>query len=161
MKFRIGNGYDVHRLVPGRPLIIGGVQIPWEKGLEGHSDADVLLHAICDALLGAAAQGDIGRHFPPSDDTWLGADSRRFLVHTSELLRDAGWRVQNMDATIVAERPRMAPYISAMRGVVSQDLGIDISAVSIKATTTEGLGFCGREEGIAAWVSVLISTPEP
>ena len=161
MNFRIGNGYDVHRLVSGRPLIIGGVRIPWEKGLEGHSDADVLLHALCDALLGAAALGDIGHHFPPSEDAWRGADSRRFLTRTAELLRDEGWRVQNMDATIVAERPKMAPYISAMRGVISEDLGIDISAVNIKATTTEGLGFCGREEGIAAWVSVLITNLEP
>lgn len=160
MNFRIGNGYDVHRLVPGRPLIIGGVRIPWEKGLEGHSDADVLLHALCDALLGAAALGDIGHHFPPSEDVWRGADSRRFLARTTELLRDEGWRVQNLDATIVAERPRMAPHIGAMRGIISEDLGIDISAVNIKATTTEGLGFCGREEGIAAWVSVLITNLE-
>ena len=157
MTYRIGNGYDVHRLVPGRPLIIGGVRIPWEKGLDGHSDADVLLHAICDALLGASALGDIGRHFPPSEATWRDADSRQFLVHTTGLLRDEGWKVSNMDATIVAERPRMAPYIDAMRDVISRDLGIGTGDVSIKATTTEGLGFCGREEGIAAWVTVLIT----
>ncbi len=156
MKIRIGNGYDVHRLVTGRPLIIGGVTIPWEKGLDGHSDADVLLHALCDALLGAAALGDIGRHFPPSDEAWRGADSRAFVVAVGDMLQVRGWEVSNVDATIVAEKPKMAPHIDSMRKHIAADLGIDRDAVSVKATTTEGLGFCGREEGIAAWVNVLI-----
>ena len=156
MKVRIGNGYDVHRLVAGRPLILGGVEIPWHLGLDGHSDADVLLHALCDALLGAAGLGDIGKHFPPSDDRHLGRNSREFVVETSELLREGGYHVVNLDSTIIAEKPKLAPYIPSMRENISSDLGIPISDVNVKATTTEGLGFCGRQEGIAASAIVLI-----
>ena len=157
MSYRIGNGYDVHRLVPGRPLILGGVTIPWDRGLDGHSDADVLLHAICDALLGAAALGDIGRHFPPGDETWRGADSRQFIRHVRGLLANGEWRVENVDSTIIAQQPKLAPHIDTMRALIASDLEISIESVSVKATTTEGLGYCGREEGIAAMATVLIS----
>jgi 2-C-methyl-D-erythritol 2,4-cyclodiphosphate synthase len=156
MNMRIGNGYDVHRLEAGRPLIIGGVPIPWSMGLAGHSDADVLLHALCDAMLGAAALGDIGQHFPPTDEAWRGADSREFVRAVNRLVGQSGWQVGNLDATIVAEKPKMAPHIDAMRDCIAADLAVHRDSVSIKATTTEGLGFCGREEGIAAWVSVLL-----
>jgi len=153
---RIGQGFDVHPLVAGRKLIVGGVEIPHDKGLLGHSDADVLLHAICDALLGAAALGDIGRHFPDSDARYKGVDSRRLLREVATLLRDRGHRVVNVDATIVAEAPRMSPHIAAMVSNIAADLAIDASHVNVKATTTEKLGFTGRGEGIAAQAICLI-----
>ncbi len=149
MKLRIGHGYDVHRLAPGRPLVIGGVTIDWHLGLEGHSDADVLIHAVCDALLGAAGLGDIGRHFPPSDSQYKNADSRTFLCHVRDLLGISGWVVGNIDVTLIAEKPKIAPYVAAMVTNLESDLKAESGSVNIKATTTEGLGFCGREEGIA------------
>jgi 2-C-methyl-D-erythritol 2,4-cyclodiphosphate synthase len=151
---RIGQGFDVHALVAGRRLVIGGVAIPYEKGLQGHSDADVLLHAICDALLGAAALGDIGRHFPDTDPAYAGADSRRLLREVRQKL--AGYRIVNLDATILAQAPRMAPHVPQMIANIASDLGIEPGAVSIKATTTEHLGFIGRAEGIAAQAVALI-----
>lgn len=147
---RIGIGYDVHAFVAGRPLILGGVQIPYAQGLAGHSDADAVIHAVVDALLGAAALGDIGQHFPSSDARWHDAPSTTFLTYARELLAEHGWRVGNIDATIVAERPKMAPYIPAMRQVLADALSVPLDAVSIKATTTDALGFTGRGEGIAA-----------
>jgi len=151
---RIGHGFDVHAFAPGRRLVIGGVAIPYEKGLEGHSDADVLLHAICDALLGAAALGDIGRHFPDSDPAYAGADSRQLLREVKKKL--GGYRIVNLDATILAQAPRMAPHVPQMIANIAFDLGIAPGAVSIKATTTEHLGFIGRAEGIAAQAIALI-----
>jgi len=151
---RIGQGFDVHAFAPGRRLVIGGVAIPHEKGLEGHSDADVLLHAICDALLGAAALGDIGKHFPDSDPAYAGADSRRLLREVKKKL--GSYRILNVDATIMAQAPRMAPHVPQMIANIASDLGIAPGAVSIKATTTEHLGFIGRTEGIAAQAVVLI-----
>jgi 2-C-methyl-D-erythritol 2,4-cyclodiphosphate synthase len=153
---RIGQGFDVHRLVAGRKLVVGGVQIAHDKGLLGHSDADVLLHAICDALLGAAALGDIGRHFPDSDAKYQGIDSRELLRHVAALLKDRGHRVINVDATIIAQAPRMAPHIPAMVANIAADLGMPLNFVNVKATTTEGLGFAGRGEGIAAQAICLI-----
>jgi len=153
---RVGFGYDVHQLVRGLPLIVGGVRIPHSHGLEGHSDADVLLHAITDALLGAAALGDIGQHFPSSDDRWKGADSGMLLAAVAEMVRDAGYRVSNVDATVAAQRPRLLPHIEAMRAAVAASSGIAQGQVSVKATTTDSLGFAGREEGIAAWAVCLI-----
>ena len=143
-------GYDVHRLVEERDLILGGVRIPYEKGLLGHSDADVLLHAIMDALLGAAALGDIGRHFPDTDPAYKGASSLRLLVRVGELIGEEGYVVGNIDATIIAQKPKMAPHIEEMRKNVAETLGIDISQVNIKATTEEGLGFTGTGEGISS-----------
>lgn len=154
---RIGQGFDVHALVPGRKLIIGGVDIPNEKGLDGHSDADVLLHALCDALLGAAAMGDIGGHFPDTDAKYKNADSRRLLREVSALVQEAGYRVVNLDATIIAQAPRMAAHIPAMVNNIAADLGLSRGQVNIKATTTEGLGFAGRAEGIAAQAVVLLN----
>jgi len=154
---RIGKGFDVHALVPGRKLIIGGVDIPNEKGLAGHSDADVLLHAVCDALLGAAAMGDIGRHFPDTDSRYRDADSRMLLREVSRLVQEAGYRIVNMDATIIAQAPKMAPYIPAMSDNIAADLGLSLGQVNIKATTTEGLGYTGRGEGIAAEAVVLLN----
>jgi 2-C-methyl-D-erythritol 2,4-cyclodiphosphate synthase len=151
---RIGQGFDVHALVPGRRLVIGGVAIPYEKGLQGHSDADVLLHAICDALLGAAALGDIGRHFPDTDAAYAGADSRHLLREVRKKL--GAYRILNLDATILAQAPRMAPHVPKMIANIASDLGIDAGAVNIKATTTESLGFIGRVEGIAAQAIALI-----
>jgi 2-C-methyl-D-erythritol 2,4-cyclodiphosphate synthase len=151
---RIGQGFDVHALVPGRRLVIGGVAIPYEKGLQGHSDADVLLHAICDALLGAAALGDIGRHFPDTDAAYAGADSRRLLREVRKKL--GTYRIVNVDATILAQAPRMAPHVPQMIANIASDLGVDPGAVSVKATTTEHLGFIGRVEGIAAQAIALI-----
>lgn len=151
---RIGQGFDVHAFAPGRRLVIGGVAIPYELGLEGHSDADVLLHAICDALLGAAALGDIGRHFPDSDPAYAGADSRRLLREVKKKL--GSYRIVNLDATILAQAPRMAPHVPQMIANIAFDLGIAPGAVSIKATTTEHLGFIGRAEGIAAQAIALI-----
>ncbi|MBC8023380.1 MAG: 2-C-methyl-D-erythritol 2,4-cyclodiphosphate synthase [Burkholderiales bacterium] len=153
---RIGQGFDVHALVAGRKLVIGGVEIVHDKGLLGHSDGDVLLHAICDALLGAAALGDIGKHFPDSDPRYKGIDSRKLLRHVSELLRDRGHRVVNVDATILAEAPRMAPHIPVMVETIAADIGIEVDRVNVKATTTEKLGFIGRGEGIAAQAICLI-----
>ena len=153
---RIGQGFDVHPLVAGRRLVMGGVEIAHDKGLLGHSDADVLLHAICDALLGAAALGDIGRHFPDSDPRYQGIDSRELLRHVAQLLRQKGHRVVNVDATIIAQAPRMAPHIPAMVANIAADLGIGTGGVNVKATTTENLGFAGRGEGIAAQAACLI-----
>jgi 2-C-methyl-D-erythritol 2,4-cyclodiphosphate synthase len=154
---RIGQGFDAHRLVEGRKLIIGGVTIPHARGLEGHSDADVLLHAICDALIGAAALGDIGKHFPDSDSQYKGVDSRKLLRATAELLRKHDWRVVNVDATIIAQEPRMAPHVAGMIANIAADLGVEAGAVNVKAKTTEKLGFTGRGEGIAAEAVALIA----
>lgn len=153
---RIGQGFDVHPLVAGRRLVMGGVEIAHDKGLLGHSDADVLLHSICDALLGAAALGDIGRHFPDSDPRYKGIDSRELLRHVAQLLKQKGHRVVNVDATIIAQAPRMAPHIPAMVANIAADLGIGTGGVNVKATTTENLGFAGRGEGIAAQAACLI-----
>jgi 2-C-methyl-D-erythritol 2,4-cyclodiphosphate synthase len=153
---RIGQGFDVHRLVAGRSLVIGGVEIPHDKGLAGHSDADVLLHAICDALLGAAAMGDIGMHFPDTDARYKGIDSRELLREVAALFAIRGRRVVNVDATIIAQAPRMAPHIPQMVAHIASDLGIESHCVNVKATTTEGLGFTGRGEGIAAQAICLI-----
>jgi 2-C-methyl-D-erythritol 2,4-cyclodiphosphate synthase len=153
---RIGQGFDVHRLTAGRKLVVGGVEIAHDKGLLGHSDADVLLHAICDAMLGAAALGDIGKHFPDSDPRYKGIDSRELLRHCAKLLRELGLRVVNVDATIIAEAPRMAPHIPRMIGNIASDLGVEPAAINVKATTTERLGFVGRDEGIAAMAVALI-----
>jgi 2-C-methyl-D-erythritol 2,4-cyclodiphosphate synthase len=157
MSLRIGNGIDVHAYVAGRPLVIGGVTIPYERGLEGHSDADVLLHAIADAMLGALALGDLGRHFPDTDPRWKGADSRRMLREVAAMLQVQRYAVTNVDATVVAQAPRLAPYVEAMRKNIASDLGCDVSQVSVKATTTERLGFTGREEGVAALATVLVA----
>ena len=153
---RIGQGFDVHAFVEGRKLVVGGVEIPYEKGLAGHSDADVLLHAICDALLGAAALGDIGSHYPDSDPQYSEVDSRELLRATAKKVTAAGFRIVNVDATIVAQAPRMAPHVARMIGNIAADLGLKPAAVSIKATTTENLGYIGREEGIAAQAIALI-----
>ena len=153
---RIGQGFDVHALVPGRKLVVGGVEIPFERGLLGHSDADVLLHAITDALLGAAGLGDIGRHFPDSDARFKDADSRQLLRETARLIERAGYRVVNVDATVIARAPRMAPHVAAMAANIAADLGIEAGCVNIKAKTTESLGFTGRGEGIAAQAIALI-----
>ena len=150
MQFRVGTGFDVHALVENRALILAGVRVPYEKGLLGHSDADVALHALMDALLGAAGKGDIGKHFPDTDDKYEGADSRSLLRVVVEMLQKDGWRVNNVDVTIIAQRPKLAPFIATMRELVASDLGITEDAVNIKATTTEKLGFTGRGEGIAA-----------
>jgi len=154
---RIGQGFDVHALVAGRKLIIGGVHIPYERGLEGHSDADVLLHALCDALLGAAAMGDIGAHFPDTDARYKDADSRVLLREVSALVQEAGYRIVNLDATIIAQAPKMAPHIDAMVNNIAADLGLSRGQINIKATTTERLGFTGRGEGIAAQAAVLLN----
>lgn len=156
MTLRIGHGFDVHAFAEGRRLIMGGVDIPHERGLLGHSDADVLLHALCDALLGAAGLGDIGKHFPDNDPQYKGIDSRKLLRHVGDLLRARGWATGNVDATIIAQAPRMAPHIPAMREHIAQDLGIELDQVNVKATTTEKLGFTGRGEGIAAEAVCLI-----
>lgn len=153
---RIGQGYDVHQLVAGRKLIIGGVEIPYEKGLLGHSDADVLLHAICDALLGAAALGDIGRHFADTDAKFKNIDSRILLREVAHLVREQGFRVANVDATIIAQAPKMAPHITQMAANIAADLRVEKNAVNVKATTTEKLGLTGRGEGIAAQAVVLL-----
>lgn len=158
---RVGQGFDVHALVAGRPLIIGGVTIAYEKGLDGHSDADVLLHAVCDALLGAAALGDIGRHFPDTDPRYKGADSRVLLREVGRLLAGAGYRIVNIDSTIVAQAPRMAPHIPAMVANIAADLGLAAGSVNVKAKTTEKLGFAGRGEGIAAEAIALVEWHAP
>lgn len=153
---RVGQGYDSHRLVEGHPLILGGVEIPFEKGLDGHSDADVLLHAITDAVLGAAALGDIGQHFPPSDPQWKGADSRKLLKAVMEIVRREGWQIGNCDATIVAERPKIGPFSAQIRASVAECLGVDVSLVSVKAKTNEKLDAVGAEKGMVAFAAVLL-----
>lgn len=153
---RIGQGYDVHALTPGRKLILGGVEIPHDRGLLGHSDADALLHAITDALLGAAGLGDIGRMFPDTDPQWEGADSRRLLRGALVAVREAGWRVGNVDATVIAQAPKIAPHVAAMSSNIAADLGIETGAVNIKGKTNERLGFEGRAEGIVAQAVVML-----
>lgn len=153
---RIGHGYDVHKLVEGRKLILGGVEIPYEKGLLGHSDADVLTHAIMDALLGAAALGDIGKLFPDNDDAYLGADSIKLLEKVCEVLQNSGYKVVNTDCTVIAQKPKLAPYIQAMRGILAEAMKIPVNCVSVKATTEEKLGFTGEGLGIAAHAVALI-----
>lgn len=154
---RIGHGYDVHRLVPGRRCIIGGVDIPHEAGLDGHSDADVLTHAVMDALLGALALGDIGRHFPDSDPHYAGADSMALLRHVAALMRENGYRLGNLDATVLAQAPKLAPYIEEMRKNLAAAIGCSVSRISVKATTEEGLGFTGQKQGIAAHCVCLLT----
>ena len=161
MTARIGTGFDVHALVTGRPLVVGGVTIPFDRGLDGHSDADVLLHALADALLGALAQGDIGTHFPDTDARWKDADSRALLRAVAAMARTAGYGIGNVDATIVAQAPRMSPHIAAMRANIASDLGCDLARVSVKAKTTERLGFTGRGEGIAAMAVALLEAASP
>ena len=153
---RIGIGYDVHRLTEGRPLILGGVPIEHERGLAGHSDADVLVHAVIDAMLGAAALGDIGRHFPDTDPAWKGADSMKLLAHVVGLVHEAGYAVGNVDATVVLQRPKLRPHIDAMRAGLAEVLGVEAGRVSVKATTGEAVGFVGREEGAAAHAVCLL-----
>ena len=156
---RIGMGYDVHRLTEGRDLILGGVKIPYEKGLLGHSDADVLLHAVMDALLGAAALGDIGKHFPDTDPAYEGASSMRLLEHVGKLLEERLYVVENIDATIIAQRPKMAPHIEEMRRNIAAALHLELDQVNVKATTEEGLGFTGSGEGISSQAICLVTTP--
>ena len=156
---RIGTGYDVHRLTEDRDLIIGGVKIPWEKGLLGHSDADVLLHAVMDALLGAAALGDIGSHFPDTDPAYKGISSMKLLEKVGALLAGHHFLVENIDATIIAQAPKMRPYIDAMRGNIAGALGLSLTQVNVKATTEEGLGFTGRGEGISAQAVCMLTSP--
>ena len=155
-KLRIGHGYDVHRLVEGRRLILGGIDIPYEKGLLGHSDADVLLHAISDALLGAAALGDIGKHFPDTDAAYKNADSLVLLARVNEIIKSAGYRVSNVDATVIAQAPKLAPHIEQMRKNIASALGADLDDISVKATTEERLGFTGSGEGISAHAVCII-----
>jgi 2-C-methyl-D-erythritol 2,4-cyclodiphosphate synthase len=156
LNIRIGQGFDVHAFGDGDHIMLGGVRVPHDRGVLAHSDGDVVLHALCDAMLGALALGDIGRHFPPSDDRWKGADSRAFVRHCDALLGERGWRVGNVDVTVICERPKVGPHAEAMRACVAEDLRIAVDAVSIKATTTERLGFTGRGEGIAAQAVVLL-----
>jgi 2-C-methyl-D-erythritol 2,4-cyclodiphosphate synthase len=156
MTIRIGNGYDIHRLVPERPLILGGVTIPHELGLLGHSDADVLTHAIMDALLGALSLGDIGLYFPPSDPQWAGADSLKLLAQVNQLVLERGWQIGNLDSVVVAERPKLKPHIAAMRSRLAGVLSIAPEQIGVKATTNEKLGPTGREEGIAAYAVALL-----
>ncbi len=153
---RIGHGFDVHRFGEGDRLIIGGVALPFDHGFVAHSDGDVLLHAVCDALLGACALGDIGRHFPDTDPAWAGADSRALLRRVMTLVREAGYRVGNLDATVIAQAPKMAPHIAVMATNIAADVGVEVGVVNVKATTTERLGFAGRGEGIAAEAVVLL-----
>jgi 2-C-methyl-D-erythritol 2,4-cyclodiphosphate synthase len=153
---RIGQGFDVHAFGEGESITLGGVKIPYHRGLQAHSDGDVVLHALCDALLGAIAEGDIGLHFPDSDPQWNGADSRVFLQHAATMVHDRGYGVTNVDLTVVAQTPRIRPYVDDMRGHIARDLQIEESQVNVKATTTEGLGFSGRSEGIAAFAVVLL-----
>ena len=153
---RIGHGYDVHRLVEGRRCIIGGVDIPYERGLLGHSDADVLAHAVMDAVLGAAALGDIGKHFPDTDPAYAGADSLKLARRVAQILKEHGWRIENIDATLLCQRPKLAPHILAMRANLAAAFGLPVEAVSVKATTEEGLGFTGDGSGMAAHAVVLV-----
>ena len=156
VSIRIGQGFDVHAFGDGDHVMLGGVRVPHERGIVAHSDGDVVLHALCDAMLGALALGDIGRHFPPSDPQWKGADSRAFVRHCDHLLRNLGWKVGNADITVICERPKVGPHADEMRRLIALDLGIDIGDVSVKATTTEKLGFTGRGEGIAAQAVCLL-----
>ena len=156
MDFRTGNGYDVHQLAEGLPLVLGGVKIPHTKGCVAHSDGDVLIHALCDALLGALALGDIGQHFPDTSDDYAGIDSRILLSRVVTLVREAGWEIVNVDNTLLAQKPKIAPFIPQMRQALAEVMAIPVTAVSVKATTTERLGFVGREEGIAAYATCLL-----
>ena len=156
MTVRIGQGYDVHAFGEGDHVMLGGLRVPHERGVLAHSDGDVVLHALCDAMLGALALGDIGTHFPPSDARWKGADSRVFLRHCDALLRERGWRLGNADVTVVCERPKVGPHAQAMRELIAADLGVGIDDISVKATTSERLGFTGRSEGIAALAACLL-----
>ena len=156
MDFRVGNGYDVHQLAEGLPLVLGGVRIPHTKGCVAHSDGDVLIHALCDALLGALALGDIGQHFPDTSDDYAGIDSRILLARVAAMVRQAGWEVVNVDGTLLAQKPKIAPHVPAMRQALADTLDLPLDAVSVKATTTERLGFVGREEGIAAHATCLL-----
>ena len=156
LNIRIGQGIDVHAFGPGDHLMLGGIRVPHDHGVEAHSDGDVVIHALCDAMLGALALGDIGRHFPPSDPQWKDADSRAFLRHCNGLLGERGWRVGNADITVICERPKVGPHAEAMRAQLADDLGIDNGDIGIKATTSEKLGFTGRGEGIAAQAVVLL-----
>ena len=156
MNMRIGQGYDVHAFGEGDHVVLGGVRVPHDRGVVAHSDGDVVIHALCDAILGALALGDIGKHFPPSDPQWKGADSRAFLRQCNALARERGWRLGNCDVTVVCERPKVGPHASAMRELLAQDLDVEVDAISIKATTSEKLGFTGRGEGIAAQAIVLL-----
>lgn len=164
---RIGVGYDVHPLVPGRPLVLGGVTIPYERGLDGHSDADVVVHALCDAMLGALALGDLGHHFPSTDERWRGVSSLHLLRHVTQLLAAQQYRLGNADITVVAQRPRLAPYVTHMAHNLAATTGVDPGQISVKATTTDGLGFTGQELGIAAyavclcWRHAATGTAEP
>jgi 2-C-methyl-D-erythritol 2,4-cyclodiphosphate synthase len=159
MNVRIGQGFDVHAFGEGDHVILGGVRIPHDRGIVAHSDGDVAIHALCDAMLGALALGDIGQHFPPSDPQWKGADSRAFLRRCNELIGERGWRVGNADITVVCERPKVGPHALAMRELMAADLGVEVASVSVKATTSEKLGFTGRGEGIAAQAVVLLVQP--
>ena len=156
MDFRTGNGYDVHRLAEGLPLVLGGVRIPHTKGCVAHSDGDVLIHALCDALLGALALGDIGQHFPDTSDAYKGIDSKLLLARVVAMVRERGWEIVNVDNTLLAQKPKIAPFVPQMRQVLAGILGLPEDAVSVKATTTERLGFVGREEGIAAYATCLL-----
>lgn len=158
---RVGQGYDVHQLVEGRPLVLGGVTVDHNKGLAGHSDADVLVHSLCDALLGAAGKGDIGQHFPDTDSSYQNIDSRILLRKVMSLLQEDDWQLVNADLTIIAQAPKLAPHIPQMRSLLSNDMNIDETQLNIKATTTEELGYCGREEGIAALAIVLLERSLP
>ena len=158
MDFRVGNGYDVHQLAEGLPLVLGGVAIPHTKGCVAHSDGDVLIHALCDALLGALALGDIGHHFPDTSDEYAGIDSKILLSRVVAMIRDRGWEIVNVDNTLLAQKPKLAPHIPAMRETLAGVMAIPVDCVSVKATTTERLGFVGREEGIAAYATCLLRT---
>lgn len=157
MNLRIGHGYDVHAFAEGDHVMLGGVRVPHSRGIQAHSDGDVVIHALCDAILGALALGDIGRHFPPSDERWRDADSRQFLRHCRTLATERGWVLGNADITIVCERPRVGPHVDAIRTALAAELGVDLDAISVKATTSERLGFTGREEGIAAQAVCLLA----
>ena len=156
MDFRVGNGYDVHQLAPGLPLVLGGVQVPHTKGCVAHSDGDVLIHALCDALLGALALGDIGQHFPDSSDEYAGIDSTILLRRVVAMIRERGWEIVNVDNTLLAQKPKIAPFVPRMRQTLAEVMGIPVDRVAVKATTTEHLGFVGREEGIAAYATCLL-----
>ena len=156
MDYRVGNGYDVHQLAEGLPLVLGGVKIPHTKGCVAHSDGDVLIHALCDALLGALALGDIGQHFPDTSDAYEGIDSTLLLARVAAMVRDRGWDVVNVDVTLLAQKPKIAPFVPQMRARLAEVLGLDAGVVSVKATTTERLGFVGREEGVAAQATCLL-----
>jgi 2-C-methyl-D-erythritol 2,4-cyclodiphosphate synthase len=157
---RVGHGFDAHRLVAGRPLRLGGIQVPHERGLEGHSDGDCVLHAVCDALLGAAGAGDMGRHFPSRDPRWRGADSRMFVAEVGRLLREGSWRLGNLDVTVIAQEPVLAPHLGAMRQAIAAALGVAEESVSVKAKSTDHMGALGRGEGIAALATALVTKQE-